>query len=55
MALLMGTDRWHDEDLLDAAKLSPLAGLAESLGYQMEQWLEVATTPSSRNTTDYFK
>ena len=44
MAVLMGTDRWHDEELLDAAKDSPLAGLANSLGYDMDEWLEVATT-----------
>jgi 16S rRNA C967 or C1407 C5-methylase (RsmB/RsmF family) len=44
MAVTMGTDRWHDEELLDAAKVSPLAGLAESLGYEMDEWLEVATT-----------
>lgn len=44
MALLMGTDRWHDEDLRDAAKDSALAGLAQSLGYEMDEWLEIATT-----------
>ena len=44
MAVSMGADRWHDEELLDAAKDSPLAGLANSLGYDMDEWLEVATT-----------
>ena len=61
MAVTMGTDRWHDEELLDAAKVSPLAGLAESLGYEMNQWLEVATTAlpetlritSNRNDRDW--
>ena len=47
MAVLMGTDRWHDEELLDAAKLSPLAGLAESLGYEMDEWLEEVEPLSS--------
>ncbi len=61
MAVLMGTDRWHDGELLDAAKVSPLAGLAESLGYEMNEWLEVATTAlpetlritSNRNDRDW--
>lgn len=61
MAVTMGTDRWHDEELLDAAKVSPLAGLAESLGYEMNEWLEVATTAlpetlritSNRNDRDW--
>ncbi len=40
----MSREEWQEQDLLTAARETPLANLALHLGYEMKQWLETATS-----------
>ena len=40
----MSRDQWQEQDLLVVARDTPLANLAENLGYNVEAWLQSATT-----------
>ena len=40
----MSRNEWQEQDLLQVAQDTPLANLAQNLGYDVESWLESATT-----------
>lgn len=40
----MSRNEWQEQDLLAVARDTPLANLATALGYDLEKWLDAATT-----------
>lgn len=40
----MSRDQWQEQDLLQVAQDTPLANLAQNLGYDLDSWLQSATT-----------
>ena len=40
----MTRDGWQEQDLLQVAQDTPLANLADNLGYDLKSWLDCATT-----------
>ena len=41
----MTRDEWQEQDLLTATRETPLAQLGQNLGYELDAWLQVATSP----------
>ena len=40
----MSRNEWQEQDLLLVAQDTPLANLAQNLGYDVKSWLDSATT-----------
>jgi len=40
----MSRDEWQEQDLLVVARDTPLANLAKNLGYDLDAWIQSATT-----------